>query len=140
MGITATWVRMVIEGIYPGTSDAEDTPISSLSFEGERSANDRATVQPASPPQPDRDAIKPSIPPGNSFVVLGSYPKIERAKADQRLSFVQGRGYDARIVDTDNYPSLRPGLWAVVVGPYDKDQAKQLAQQLRTVVPDAYVR
>ena len=42
-GITATWVRMVVEGIYPGTSDAEDTPISSLSFEGEYSAAERPT-------------------------------------------------------------------------------------------------
>jgi hypothetical protein len=139
-GITATWVRMVVEGTYPGTSDAEDTPISSLSFEGERSANDRATTQPTSQAERGGEAIKSSIPSGNSFVVLGSYPKTERPKADQRLGFIQGRGYDARIVDTDNYPSLKPGLWAVVVGPYAKNYAKQLAQQLRAVVPDAYVK
>ena len=139
-GITTSWVRMVIESIYPGVSDSEDTPISGLSFEWEPSANNAAPTQPASTPRTDPDPLKSSAPSGNSFLVLGSYPKTERARAEQRLSFIQGRGYDARLVDTDSYPTLRPGLWAIVMGPYSKGYARQLAPQLRAVVPDAYVK
>jgi hypothetical protein len=34
-GIKTRWVRMVINDIYPGTADSEDTPISQLTFEFE---------------------------------------------------------------------------------------------------------
>lgn len=34
-GIRTHWVRMVIDDIYPGSADAEDTPISNLEFDWE---------------------------------------------------------------------------------------------------------
>lgn len=34
-GVRTNWVRMVIDEIYPGSADAEDTPISNLAFDWE---------------------------------------------------------------------------------------------------------
>lgn len=72
-------------------------------------------------------AFNPQPSTGTWFVVLGSFPKDDREKANQRLQSVQGSGYGASIVDTDNYPGFRGGLWAVVMGPYSKPQAKSVA-------------
>lgn len=92
-------------------------------------------LQPKSvtPPQP-----RPTS--GTWFVVLGSYPKAEPGKANQRLRYVQGLGYQANMVDTDNYPGFRSGLWSIVVGPYSKSDAKGLAGQMKGSIPDAYIK
>jgi cell division septation protein DedD len=74
------------------------------------------------------------------FVVLGSFPKNEYEKAKQRLQDIQGLGYDVSIIDTDNYPGLTGGLWAVVMGPYSKSKAKSLAAQMKSVRSDVYIR
>ena len=77
---------------------------------------------------------------GSWFVVLGSYPKTERYKANERLSYLKGSGYDAYIVDTDSYPNLKGGLWSVVMGPYSKNYAKEMMDNLRPLVPDIYIK
>jgi len=84
----------------------------------------------------------PISPPtdGTWFVVLGSFPRSEREKADQRLQSIQGSGYQASLIDTDNYPGLRSGLWAVVLGPYSKAGAKSVVDQVKVVRRDAYVK
>jgi hypothetical protein len=80
--------------------------------------------------------------PGSYFVIVGSFRKAdERGKADARLSFMRGRGYDARIIDSDGQPNLTPGLWVVVLGPFEKSVANRWAAQLRAVAPEgAYVK
>ena len=83
------------------------------------------------------------LPPpssGTYFVVLGSYPKNEYEKANQRLQTVRGLGYEASLIDTGNYPGLRGGLWAVVMGPYSKSYAKSLAAQIKPVRSDVYIK
>lgn len=77
---------------------------------------------------------------GTWFVVLGSYPKHESERANQRLRYVQGLGYSASIVDTDNYPGFRGGLYSVVVGPYSKADAKSLLGRMKPSVSDAYIK
>jgi hypothetical protein len=76
----------------------------------------------------------------NWFVILGSFPKNEYEKANQRLQYIQGLGYDVSIIDTDNYPRLTGGLWAVVMGPYSKSKARSLAAQVKPLRSDAYIR
>lgn len=83
------------------------------------------------PPQPSS---------GTWFVILGSYPRNDYDKANQRLQYVQGSGHDASIIDTDNYPGLRGGLWAVVMGPYTKSDAKSVAAQMKSVRSDVYIK
>ena len=77
---------------------------------------------------------------GTWFVVLGSYPKYENEKANQRLRYVQSLGYDATIVDTNNYPGFKGGLYSVVVGPYSKSDAKGLLGRMKSSVSDAYIK
>jgi len=77
---------------------------------------------------------------GTWFVVLGSFPRNHYDKASQLLQHVQGLGYDASIIDTDNYQGLRRGLWAVVRGPYSKSDAKKVATQMKSVRSDAYIK
>ncbi len=77
---------------------------------------------------------------GTWFVILGSYPKSDYEKANQRLQDVQGSGHDATIIDTDNYPGFKGGLWAVVMGPYAKSAAKSVAAQMKSVRSDVYIK
>lgn len=77
---------------------------------------------------------------GTWFVVCGSYAKHESEKANQRLRYIQGLGYEASIVDTNNYPGLKDGLYAVVVGPYSKADARSLMGRMKSAVPDAYIK
>lgn len=83
----------------------------------------------------------PPPPSGGSwFVFLGAFPESEYGKAEARLRDVQQSGYDARIIDTDEYPNLRGGLWAVVMGPYPKSDAQAQAAKMRSVRSDVYVK
>lgn len=77
---------------------------------------------------------------GTWFVILGSFPMSEYEKAKQRLETIKGLGYDATIIDTGNYPGLRRGLWAVVMGPYSKSNAKSAATQMKSIRSDAYAK
>jgi serine/threonine protein kinase len=138
-GISTSWVRMVIEEIYPGSTDMEDTPISSLVFDWEGSSTDGPTTQQSHQLQ-TTNLSESELRAASWFVVLGSYSKADLEKANQRLKFIQGLGHDARIVDTDDYPNLRRGLWAVVMGPYAKPAARKVAQGLRSAVAYAYVK
>lgn len=97
-----------------------------------------STPGPAAAPTPKVEATKPAPVPkaGGWFVVLGSYPKSQMNKANERLGFLQARGYDAYIIDTDNYPNLSGGLWAVVTGPYAKKDAQDAANRMRSINPE----
>jgi len=92
----------------------------------------------------ESSVVKPpniSKPSGGTwFIILGSFPKNEQSKADQRLQSVRSAGYDATIIDTDNYPGFRGGLLSVVVGPYSKSDARNLLPQLKSVRSDAYIK
>ncbi|HVF50705.1 MAG TPA: hypothetical protein VNA19_11495 [Pyrinomonadaceae bacterium] len=74
------------------------------------------------------------------FVLLGSFPKDERAKAEARLSALQQGGYkDARLVNWDEYSKSPPhNLLALIRGPYSKEEAKRIETEMRRRVPDAY--
>ena len=91
-----------------------------------------ATINQAPSPTP--------TPEGRWFIIFGTYPKAELSKANERVSFVKYKGYDARLVDTDEYPNLKDGTWAVVMGPYRKDYAQEIANEVRSIFPDSYVK
>lgn len=91
-------------------------------------------------------AASPTVPSstkssgGTWYIVLGSFPKSERSKADERLQSVRSSGYDANIIDTNNYPGFRGGLWAVVAGPHSKSDAGRLLARIKSVRSDAYIK
>ena len=74
------------------------------------------------------------------FVILRTFSKSEQVKAKRRLGLIRRFGFGARIVDTDDFPNLRNGLLAVVMGPYSFIEAKNVLSQVRPAVPDAYIK
>ncbi len=103
----------------------------------------RNSEPPATPIPMNRVAPSTSVPPsasGTWFVVLGSFPKNQYERANQRLQSIQAAGYAGNIIDTDRYPGLKGGLWAVVMGPYSKADARALALQMKSVRADAYAK
>lgn len=120
------------------TSNAS-SPLPSNESSGDKKAkSEQAISGNQSVSSPVAPISRPSS--GTWFVVLGSFPKNDREKANQRLQSVQGSGYSASIIDSDNYPGLRGGLWVVVMGPYSKAYAKSVADQIRVARPDAYIK
>jgi len=93
-----------------------------------------STIQQTPTPTPTR------IPEGNWVVILGSFPKMQPDRAEQRAHLCQESGYKARIIETDDYPNLTPGLLAVVLGPYSRDQALEMRNRTRSIVRDAYIK
>lgn len=91
-------------------------------------------------PTPVATKELPQPPSGTWFVILGSFPKNDYGKAEQRLQFIRGLGYDVRIIDADDYPGLVDGLWVVVMGPYSRSYAKSKVAQMKSVLPDAYIK
>lgn len=90
---------------------------------------------------PQSNQLTPVPPPsGTWFVILGSYQKYESEKANQRLQYIQGLGYSANILDTNNYPKLAGGLWIVAMGPYSKTYARSLAVQVKSKGAEAYIK
>lgn len=104
--------------------------------EQKREAATPTTPQTTSPP--NKQLPQPSG--GTWFVFLGSFTRSEYAKAHERLQQIEGLGYDASVIDTDEYPNLRGGLWAVVMGPYSRSDAQSVASRMKSVRPDAYIK
>jgi serine/threonine protein kinase len=82
----------------------------------------------------------PARAEGEWFVIVSSFPKTNRPKADEQLRYIQGLGYEAKIIDTDAYPNLQDGFWSVVVGPYTRASAKEVANKMRAVAKDVYIK
>jgi hypothetical protein len=115
-----------------------------LSFRGRQ---DRRPVERATPGTETRRERIPGSLPGRAshdkkwLVIVGSFPKRNRPAAEERLRALMNTGYEADLIDTDKYPNLRPGLWAVVLGPYESEaQALEAKDKVRRVMPDAYVK
>jgi Caspase domain len=85
------------------------------------------------PPKP-----KPSAGNLTWGVILGSFQKNEASKARSRLKAARANGMDARLIDTDNYGKLTPGLYAVVVAVESRSTALSLAAEAQSVFGDAY--
>ena len=74
------------------------------------------------------------------FVIAGSWPSDDVLKANARVNSLSTNGISARVVNTDKYPKLAPGLSAVVLGPFSKDQARAHLGTVQANVPDAYMK
>lgn len=107
---------------------------------------DTAEVTPEPEPEPEPPVTPtpaytyPPIGSGDSFVLLGAFSLDQRAKAEERLSFVSGRGVPAYIIETSNYSGMTANLYAVVLGPYSRNIAESVLPEARRYISDAYVR
>jgi len=77
---------------------------------------------------------------GRFFVIMGSFPKAALPRANKRLAQLHDKNINSHIIDTNNYPNLTNGLYAVVMGPYNRDYAIFKNIKARQLVPDAYVK
>ena len=95
-----------------------------------------------SAPQHARGRQAGQVPPpsGTWFVILRTFSKAERAKANRTLNSFLSAGLVANVVDTDNYPKLRGGLIAVLMGPYSRAGANDALRRARAVAPEAYIK
>jgi len=83
---------------------------------------------------------QPSLPTGDWFVILGSFPHSEVVKANGRVSWLRSAGMDATIINTNAYSNLTNGYYAVVLGPFSKSAASSTLASARRVVGDAYIK
>ena len=87
------------------------------------------------------ELAQPALPEGRFFLIMGSYPKSERAKAEARLAELRSLGLEeASLADTDRHSRLTDGLYAVVVGPTSESHAKSLLPRARQLLGQAYVK
>jgi hypothetical protein len=74
------------------------------------------------------------------FIILQTFSRNERAKANRTMSLLQGQGYDTQVISTDSYSNLRPGLLALAMGPFSKRAAQERLGELRSVAPQSYIK
>jgi hypothetical protein len=77
---------------------------------------------------------------GRWLIILQTFSRHERARANQRLNQLRAQGYDAEVIGTDSYSNLRPGLLVLAMGPFSKRAAEQRLGKLRSVAPQSYIK
>lgn len=77
---------------------------------------------------------------GTWLVIAGSWSPNENQKLNARMNLLSSNGIRARVVKTDDFPKLSPGLSAVVLGPFSKDQAQAQLVTVQSSVPDAFIK
>jgi uncharacterized caspase-like protein len=152
VAVLKTFLTHYPQGLY---ADFATARIAELEAAAERIAALEAEARPAATPppapapevetatreaEPDDGADIPQAGGGNWFVVLGSFPHADRRKATRRLNSLQSQGIDAELIDTDDYPNLTDGYYAVVLGPYSKATAQRTLPNARQYVADAYIK
>ena len=85
-------------------------------------------------------ANKVSNPTARWLIILQTFSRNERAKADRKMHVLRRRGYDIEMISTDSYSNLRPGLLALAMGPFSKRAAQERLGELRSVAPQAYLK
>ncbi|MDR1080916.1 MAG: SPOR domain-containing protein [Deltaproteobacteria bacterium] len=93
-----------------------------------------------------RELVTPAGAPGQRLpeawlVIVESIPKSKREEAEQAQARQKRKGVDLSIMDTDAYPRLKSGLWALALGPFDsKREADAAAAAIKPKVRDLMVR
>jgi hypothetical protein len=75
---------------------------------------------------------------GRWFVILGSFQDLSNAK--ERVEVMRGQGFEARVVASNDYPNFKRDLWLVVMGPFTRNRAEELLEQVRPTIKDAYAK
>jgi hypothetical protein len=95
------------------------------------SAQTQLNVKAQQPPPPST---------GTWFVIVQTFAKAERSKANKQLGILRSLGYNVHLVETDDYPNLRRGFLAVAIGPQSKRATEHALIKVRSVAPEAYVK
>ena len=141
---------------YAGTfyADLAATRAAELRDLASRSAKEKkkqqAMVQPQDDSAPPVVRVKPrprvqpeqQQSPGSLRwgVIVGSYPQAETSKARAKLKAARAQGFNAQMINTDNYGQLTPGLYAVVIAADSRGSAISLAADVQNYFGDAYAK
>lgn len=79
-------------------------------------------------------------PVNNWYLILGSFRKHSFAEANRFLKSLRRQNIYAYLIDTDNYKNLKNNLWAIVMGPYKKQEALKKMESIKYAVPDVYIK
>lgn len=63
------------------------------------------------------------------FVILGTFEKNDTDGANHRLEQVKAKGFEARIVNTDDYSNFAPNKLAIMLGPYSENMARRMGSK-----------
>lgn len=85
-------------------------------------------------------APNPGMATGSWFVITGSFPQTNPNEAKAREDSLRSQGFPAITIDTNHYPNLSNGLYAVVLGPSDRATAEINLNAIRGTVGDAYIK
>jgi hypothetical protein len=117
------------------------TQVAKQSVTSETVPND-PSESPSGQPSPVKQ-IEPSKvahSTGTWLIILSTFTKAERSKANEKLDLLRSLAYDVHLVDTDQYPNLKKGFLAIVMGPQSKDAAKNALNKVRLVAPGSYLK
>jgi hypothetical protein len=103
------------------------------------------TPKPPKQPRLPRDTgtiyiIGDAMPPGSWSIVAGSFKSDQKRAADKRRDVLRRNGVRAATVNTNHYPNLRNGYWAVIVGPTTRAESERLLSIVRARYHDAYIK
>jgi hypothetical protein len=105
------------------------------------SAGSGARAEPSSAPPARGADASGAVKRGAWFVILKTYPGRGGTDAAGRDAGLFRRvGLPAIVVRTDDYPNLKKGLVAVVLGPYSKAVARQYQVRARHSARAAYIK
>ena len=74
------------------------------------------------------------------LIILKTFAKAERSKANKKLGLLRSLGYDVHLVETDHYPKLKKGFLALAIGPQSKGAAENALNRVRSVAPGSYLK
>jgi hypothetical protein len=100
----------------------------------------KADVTSVTPVAPVAPVKKVSNPADRWLIILQTFSKNERSRANQRKNLLRGQGYNAEVLNTDIYSNLRPGLLVLAMGPFSKRTAEQQLGELRMFAPQSYIK
>jgi hypothetical protein len=81
-----------------------------------------------------------SNPTGRWLIILQTFSRHERSRANQRMNLLRRQGYDADVISTNSYSNLKPGLLVLAMGPFSKRAAEQRLSGLRSIAPQSYIK
>ena len=112
--------------------------LESFALGASTSATNSNSVQ----PQLNVEARQPRPPfsMGTWLIILKTFAKAERSKANRKLGHLRSLGYDVHLMDTDHYPNLKKGFLAVAIGPQRKGAAEDALNKVRSVAPGSYLK
>jgi hypothetical protein len=80
-------------------------------------------------------------PPEIWLVIVESIPKSARPEAERAVARHRKKGVSLELLDTDAFPRLKSGLWALAQGPFDtKKEADEAAAGIKAKVKSLMVR